>query len=530
VHALAFWFGAAASAAGVCLHLPMFFGAASMHYVLAGMPIDPLMILGMALIGAGLIAVVYGLSPTREQRRRRVRQDVSVGALDDTRVARAHLLLAGTLVIAIAIDAMKPFTFAFVVPGTAVEYHLSSPGHAVHGALPVALYPFVGIVGTVLGSLMWGYAADRLGRRPTILIAAILFMSTSICGAMPAFTLNLTMCFFMGLGAGGLLPIAYALLSETIPARQRGALVVLVAGIGTGLGFVLTSALATWLIPVFSWRIMWFLGLPTGVIVVLLNRFIPESPRYLIENGRADEARAVMHRFGVRLVHDDIDKTERPLGREAVRFGLSSRRLSAITAALVVYGLGWGVVNFGFLTWLPTDVTHHGFSIAHVSGLITQASLFSLLGSIVVAFLYGRWSAKWTMVLVAALTAASLVGFAVTGEQLAQHTVAFAALLVCLLVAFWGVISVLAPYSAEVYPTRLRARGAGIAAGASKVGGVAALGMAVGGVAPPALGGAAALTALVMALGAVAIGATGIETRGRRLEEIAEPAAVEVAV
>ena len=536
LHTLAFALGSAAVAAGVCLHLPMFFGSASMHYRLAGMPIDALMVTGMLLIGAGLLAVVYGLSPTREQRRRRVHQPVSVTALDDARIGRAHVLLILVLVVAIAIDTMKPFTFTFILPGVAGEYHLSSPGHKVPGALPVALYPFIAIIGTVIGSLLWGFAADRLGRRTAILLAAILFVSTAICGAMPVFELNLVMCFFMGVSAGGLLPIAYALLSETIPARNRGQIVVLVAGIGTGVGFALTGALAGWLIPMFSWRIMWFFGLPTGLLVILFSRYLPESPRFLVENGRVDEARAVMARFGVELVQDDLGREPVPaLAPRPARppaLGLSRNRVIAITVALALYGLAWGAVNYGFLTWLPTDITRQGLSIAKVSGLITNASLFSLPGCVAVSFLYGRWSSKWTMVLVGVLTAVALIGFAVTGESVARDTGLFTLLLVGLLIAFWGVIAVLSPYSAEVYPTRLRGQGAGLAAGASKMGGVIALGLAVSGVAPPALGGAAGLCAGAMLLGSAAIATTAVETRRRRLEDIVgEPvAAVPMAV
>jgi len=234
-----------------------------------------------------------------------------------------------------------------------------------------------------------------------------------------------------------------------------------------------------------------------------------------------------MARFGVRVVATDETATARPAAPAAPVHGLSRRRVSAITVALALYGLAWGIVNFGFLTWLPSDITRQGQSIAHVSGLITDASLFSLPGCVVVSFLYGRWSSKWTMVLVAALSTAALVGFALAGAGVARNTAAFTLLLVWLLIAFWGVISVLSPYSAEVYPTRLRARGAGLAAGASKLGGVIALGISVAGVAPPALGGAAGLCAGAMGIGAVAVAVSGIETRRRRLEDIvAEPVGV----
>ena len=66
--------------------------------------------------------------------------------------------------------------------------------------------------------------------RASILLAATFFIGTAMCSAMPAFWENLVACLFMGMSAGGLLPIVYSLLAETIPARRRGEIVVLVAG------------------------------------------------------------------------------------------------------------------------------------------------------------------------------------------------------------------------------------------------------------------------------------------------------------
>ena len=519
--AAAFAIGAAAVTAGVCLHLPMLLGASSMHYRLVGMPTDGLMTIGMVLIGVGLIAVVYGLAPVRAAAQQRA-DAISVGALDDTRLGSAHIVLLLILVVAIAIDAMKPFTFTFILPGVAKEYALSAPGHKVPGALPVALYPFCGILGTVIGSFVWGGLADRFGRRRAVLLAVILFMATAICGAMPAFQLNLVMCFFMGIGAGGLLPIAYTLLSETMPARQRGLLLVLIAGAGTALGFLATSAISSWQLPLFGWRIMWFWGLPTGVILIGLNRFIPESPRFLIAHGRSAEAHAVMQRFGA--VIETVPRAAQQVTASGTWAALFRGRLLPLTVALVLYGLAWGIVDFGFLTWLPVDVAGRGIGAAKIAGILTNASLFALPGAVVVAWLYGRWSSRWTMVLVALANVGALSAFAIVGPNVAKHTTELTVLVVFLLVALWGAIAVLAPYSTEVYPTSLRGRGSGLAAGASKLGGVLALGIAVLGIAPPALGGAAVIAGGAMLIAGVAIGSVGIETRNRRLEDISQPA------
>lgn len=515
--AAAFIVGSAAVAAGVCLHLPMLLGAADRHYRLVGLPVDGLMTTGMVLIGLGLIGVVYGLTPPREVPSQ-PGDAIRVSTLDDTRLGPAHYALLLILIVAIAIDAMKPFTFTFILPGVAKEYALSAPGHRVPGALPVALYPFWGIVGTVIGSFIWGSIADRLGRRRAVLLAVILFIATAICGAMPAFLLNLVMCFFMGIGAGGLLPIAYTLLSETMPARHRGLVLVLIAGAGTALGFLATSALASWQLPIFGWRIMWFWGLPTGVILIVLNRLIPESPRFLIAHGRSAEAHAVMQRFGA--VVETVPRAAQQVAANPGWAALFRERRLPLSIAIVLYGLAWGIVDFGFLTWLPVDLAGHGIGAARISGILTNASLFALPGAVVVALLYGRWSSKWTMVLVAAANVGALLAFAIAGEGLARHTTELTVLVVFLLVALWGAIAVLAPYSTEVYPTALRGRGAGLAAGASKFGGVLALGIAVLGIAPPALGGAAVIAGGAMLIAGVAIASAGIETRDRRLEEI----------
>lgn len=509
------------------LQLPMFVAARHHHYVVSGMPVDGWMVAGMILIVAGLAAVTAGLVPVGG-RLPGQEKALSVAPLDEAGLGPAHVGLLGVLTLAIAIDAQKPFTLAFILPGVAKEYGLSTPAHHLAGHLPVALLAFLGILGTVIGSLIWGFVADRYGRRSAILLAAMIFVATAACGAMPSFSYNLAMCFVMGLGAGGLLPIAYALLTETIPARIRGQVVVLVAGVGTGLGFLLTSAASTWLIPHFGWRVMWFIGLPSGLALVALNRFIPESPRFLIAQGRSLEAGVLLRRFGARVIEEPT-LPGRNDPRTPAPSGLG-RGLGALTGALVVYGLGWGIVNFGFLTWLPTAAGHAGLSVGRISGILTNAALFSLPGAVLVSWAYGRWSTKATMVAVAALTAASLGVFAALGDTVVAHPALLTAMLVLLLVSLWGVISVLAPYSAEVYPTRHRAGGAGVAAGASKLGGVLALGMGVAGVAPPGLAGSAGLTAGAMALGALAIAAFGIETRRRRLEDIAPTRMVPVSV
>jgi putative MFS transporter len=527
-HPWAFWLGVAAVTGGVFLHVPMFLSAKDDDYMLRGMPFDRWMNLGMVLIVGGYVAVLYGLAPRFRRGRASESSEVELKSLDSSRLSRAHVKLMLVLMLGIAIDTQKPFTFVFILPGVADEYDLRSPSHPAPGHLPVALFPFVAIVGTVLGSLIWGLLGDRVGRRAAILLAATLFIGTAMCSVMPAFWENLIACLIMGMSAGGLLPIVYSLLAETIPTKRRGEILVLVAGVGTAAGFLLASWTAHWLIPVFGWRIMWFFGVPTGLALVALNRYIPESPRFLLANGRRSEAHEVMRSFGI-VVTEKTETEERRAPTEPKPGLISVFRAPhrAITLVLIVYGLAWGLVNFGFLVWLPVHVAASGVSAGQVTTILAKAALFAIPGSILISQLYARWSSRGTLVAAAALEAATLGAFVFAGGTVVQHTTLFTALLVVLLVSMWATVSALAPYSAEIYPTEIRAVGAGVVAGATKLGGVLALGLSVASIAPPSLAGAALLAGATAAIGAILLSIYGVETQGRRLEEISATAADE---
>lgn len=513
-HPRAYWLGVAAVSVGVALHLPMFLGARDVHYRLSGMSMDTPMWVGMGFILIGLVAILRGVLHTGVTRFT-PSSSVRLAIDEQAPISASHVRMIVALIFAIAIDSQKPFTFTFILPGVAKEYHLTTPVHHLAGHLPVALLPLAGIGCTVLGSLVWGWWADRVGRRAPTFAAAGLFIATAMCGAMPSYTLNVVMCALMGLAVGGLLPTAFSLLSETIPGSRRGQVIMLVAGLGTGLGFLLTSWLADWLIPTFGWRIMWLVGAPTGVALMLLNRYIPESPRFLIAHGRAAEAEAVLAQFGMRPPEVELIREPGP----ALGGGRSNRGI-AIFCMLALFGLAWGLVNYGFLTWLPTRVRTADLSAGGVTTILAKGALFSTVGALVVAWLYGRWSSKWTLFVSGLGIVAALAAFAIAGRAIVHHHALFTALVVLLLTAMWAVGSALLLYAAEILPTRIRAGGGGFVAAMTKMGGVVAFTMAALTVAAPGISGAAIIAAVPTALAAVALAVVGRETRARSLEEI----------
>jgi MFS transporter, putative metabolite:H+ symporter len=518
-HPVAFWLGALACTAGVALHLPMYIGARSVGYRMAGMQPDPAMIVGMVLIGAGLVASLYGLLPARAGQIRRRAARIRVSALDDAPIRLPHIALLAVMAIAITIDVMKPTTLAFVAPGVAKEYGLKSAANP-HGHLPVSLLPLAGIVGTVIGSLVWGALADRVGRRASIIFASLLFVTTAICGAMPGFSWNLLMCFMMGIAAGGMLPIAFALMSETIPARHRGWLVVLIGGDVAG-AYVITSWLAGWLTPHYSWRIMWLIGLPTGLLLIVLNRWIPESPRYLLAAGQRQAAEEIMLRYGAAVVTEDPsdqDVLRADSGSSFLR--LLRRPLTGATIAIAILAAGAGLVTYGFQLWIPTNLQHLGLTAVNSDYIVRNAAVIGLPLTFLVAWLYGFWSSKKTIIVLSGVTALTLLGFVIAGNSVAHHHVLLAALLVVPLSGTSSLVAVALAYSSEIYPTRIRSQGTGLAAGVTKAGGVLIIATVVAATTIPSIAQTALIGAIPLVLAMGIFTWTGRETHQRRLEEI----------
>jgi MFS transporter, putative metabolite:H+ symporter len=516
---LIFWISVVLVLTGVFMQLPMFYMARGDHYRLAGMPVTNVMLVGMGLMFAGLGLCAYSLCPPARKSSPKLTR-ISIAPLDDVTIKPAHIGLLIVMSIAIVIDGMKPAAFAFLAPGAAAEYGLRSPLNPSAHALSIALYPLCGIGGTAAGSFVWGWLGDRMGRRASILLAAMIFIATSTCGCMPRYWMNLVTCFVMGLGVGGLLPIGFTLLSETVPRRHRGWMMVLV-GSNIAVAYLAVSWLSvTWASPAhFGWRLLWLVGLPSGLLLLLLNRWIPESPRFLLAQGRDQEARAIMRRYGAMVIEGE---SELAVEKEIVGGfrQLASGPFIGLSAAIVLLALSVGTAQYGFSQWIPSNLQRLGLSAVSASALLRNAAIIGLPFSLPVALLYARWGGKKTVLLVAVIMAAALGAFMILGNHV---TASHAVLYVLLVVPVWGISilnSVLAAYTAEVYPTVIRSRGTGLSAGATKAGGVLILALVVVAVAAPSIRVTAAIAAVPLVLAVVTMIAFGPETRLKPLEQI----------
>ena len=502
----AFILGVLLVTGGVLLHAPMFLMGRNNHFVLAGMAIGWDMVLGMVAIVGGCGIAAYGLLPRNISKQLAASHDIVVSPPEDAPLSPAHWGLMSILVIALIIDIMKPATLGFTLPGMINEYHVTKA--------TVSAFPFSALSGTVLGSIIWGWLADIYGRKATILLSAVMFVGTSICGAMPSLAWNIGMCFMMGVPAGGMLPVTYALLAEMMPSKHRGWALVLVGGLGAAGGYFAASIFSAVLQPFFGWRILWVLNLPTGLSLVLLGAFIPESAKFLLSRGRREEARRVMERFGSKArrtsaaEHVALEQGHAvPLTGQAFVGKLFSLSLAAICFSLI---------NFGLLLWLPADLVAKGYSVGVSSKLLAESALIAFPTVFIVAYLYSGWSTKWSLIGSLAVTLAGLVGvlwLEVGGDVSPVFPIAL------LIIGTNALIAMLLPYTAESFPLRIRGRTTGTVAACTKAGGMVAQLLAMFTLVPPL--SAVSIGIMVPTVAALLLLAWfGKETRGRDLRDL----------
>jgi len=501
----AFVLGVVAVTIGVILHIPMFVMGRSMGFRLYGMPMEPDMYVGMALIVGGVAVAAFGLLPRDVAGQRAASRGVVVSPPEDAPLTPAHWRLMAVLVVALIIDVMKPASLGFTIPGMMNEYGAAKA--------TVSLVPFFALTGTVVGSVVWGVIADVYGRKASILLSAVMFVGTSICGAMPSLAWNVGMCFMMGAAAGGMLPVTYALLAEMMPSKHRGWSLVLVGGLGAVGGYFVASGASALLAPIFSWRILWLLNLPTGLFLVLLGTQFPESAKFLLAAGRNEEARRVMRRFGARA-HTRAAEPGEPDKARAV--ALTGRAFAGKLIALSLAAICYGLVNFGLLLWLPADLVAKGYSMELTSELLAESALIAFPTIFVAAWAYSRWSTKWSVAGSILVTVAGLLGvlrLEFTGQGSPVLPVAL------LIIGTNALVAMLLPYAAESFPLRIRGRTTGTVAACTKAGGMLAQFLAILALVPPlALVSVIIIVPTLLAMAMVAW--FGKETRGRDLRDL----------
>ncbi len=402
-----------------------------------------------------------------------------------------------------AFDAMDVGLITYIIAVLAGQWGLTDTQKS--------LIVSAGFIGMSIGAIAGGALADRIGRRTVFTLTLIIYgvatgASAFVGGVLPLIILRV----FVGLGLGAELPIASTLVQELSPTRIRGSITVWLEAFWA-LGWTIAAVVGYFVVPLGDngWRWAFAIGALPALYAIMIRWGLPESVRYLLKKGRTAEAEAVVVQFEesagsprrpVATVNDDaVGESWTPSLTTLYSTEFRTRTLAIWTV--------WFMVNFayyGAFIWIPSILHAGGHTLVRSFGFTLVMTLAQLPGYAASAFLIERWGRRATLTTFLLGSAVSAVGFGIAGSD--------AAIIVagCFLSFFnlgaWGALYAITP---EIYPTSIRATGAGWAAGFGRIASIVApfavtALLAVGGVS----GGNKALLFAVLA-GAFVVGGVG---------------------
>lgn len=433
-----------------------------------------------------------------------------VARLDRVPLNSFHWRLLITSGLGWMFDAMDVLLIGFLVAPITKEFTLAPA--------QVGFVASAGFVGMFLGAAISGRLADRYGRRLIFQATLVLFSIGAVLSALaPTFETLLAARVVAGLGLGGELPVVATLVSEFSPRAQRGRMIVLLESFWA-YGTLAAGLVALFVLPQFGWRGAFVVAALPALYVAYLRGALPESPRYLAERGRSAEADAIVRRVerasGGALLTLGAAIPPTRSGRTSIA-QLWSPAYARRTAMLWILWFGITFTYYGIFLYVPSLLAARGLSEVRSNEFFFLSTIAQIPGYFSAAWLVERWGRKPTLVayLLGTAIAAFLFGNAGTGTD----AFVYAALLSFFNLGAWAIVYT---YSPELYPTAIRATGAGIAAAVGRIGGI--IGPFLTPVLVPTLGqsGVFALFMVLLVVTALNVWLLAEETKGRSLEEI----------
>ena len=446
--------------------------------------------------------------------------DLVSARLERLPVSRWHVKTRVAVGAVTFFDGFDQLMIAYALPVLIPLFHLD--------ALMIAWTIAIGGIGMLFGALGGGWLADRVGRLPVIQWSLVIYAVASLAMATTStLWIFLVLRFVQGIGLGAEVPVAAAYIGEITRAHRRGRFVLLYELIFPA-GLVASALVAAWVVPAFGWRWLFALGALPILLVPVLRR-TPESPRWLASRGRMEEAEKSLAGIEAEVLRTVPGPLPEPalgpdvhveLRRARVRElfgGVYLRRTLMLAAAwLTAY-----FVNYGIASWLPT--LYRGVFKLDVDTALRYSvatSVAGLVGCLVIALVIDHLGRRIAIAGCMLCSSGVLFLLAAMGAGTAYQVLLWSA---ASAVFIFAVNLALYVYTAELYPTRMRALGCSVGGAFGRLGIIVGP-LVVGGI----LGGGGKITdvffvmAGVALVGAVTSGVFAVETKERSLEEISQ--------
>ncbi|WP_338698796.1 MFS transporter [Bradyrhizobium sp. 26S5] len=421
----------------------------------------------------------------------------------------------GIIATAWFFDSMDLAALTFVLGSIRQTFGLSTA--------ETGLLSSMSFLGMFVGAASAGLLADRFGRARVFQVSMIFWgLGSLCCGLSTTATALGASRLLLGFGMGMEFPVAQSMVSEIMPAKNRGRYIAFLEGFWP-LGFIASGLLTYFVLQAADWRWVFILQAVPAVFVLVVRRYVPESPRWLASHGHSERAEATVRDIESR-VRDRLGSKELPpvvrqaaapasevTGLRTLFSGIYAKRTTMLWTLWFFALLGF----YGLTTWLGALLQAKGFPITKSVFYTILISLAGIPGFLVSAWLVESWGRKATLVmnLLCGAIACHFYGSAADQTQLIIAGL-------CMQFFLFGMWSALYAYTPELYPTHVRATGTGFASAVGRIGSL--IGPYVIGVILPAAGqsGVFALGAGAFVVAALAVLLLGEETRGRTLESI----------
>jgi putative MFS transporter len=434
-------------------------------------------------------------------------------AIDQSPVTRPMIGVIVITALASLFDAGDAYMLGFVLPGIAKEFNAKPE--------TLGLLASCSLIGMTVGSIGWGWIADKWGRKAAFTLTLLMFsVFSGVCGLAPTMAFLLGARFLAGIGIGGAVPVDASILAEFAPARIRG----YSAGalpISWPVSTFLVSAISLYVLPKWGWRGLFFVFVVPALLTFWIRRNVPESPRWLANRGRFAEARKALNYLKISdeaIARSQIavqNEPPLPMLPPAVFRDLFTPQIRQRTIHTWLLWLLPQMAGWGLNVWLPKLFMMYGSTLKQAVTYMLYISLFSIGGRFLVYFLSEKVGRKLFIVWGFTLLGICLC-FAI-GAKTAPHLFWIAAL--CRLFNEIGVCGATI-YTPEVFPLHIRVLGTSTAMGLGRIGGA----MGAGGVGLFVGAGHIAGAWVFLAAGSLIMGLAtiwlGIEPKGQNLEQL----------
>jgi len=385
--------------------------------------------------------------------------------LDEGSLTSRQLYIAVVALLGLFLDGYDLLILSGALLGIVPQFHLSPWQVGSLGTMAFA--------GMIVGSLIAGPLSDRFGRRPVFFADMLLFAITALLFAVVNSVVGLFILrFLVGVAIGADMPTSFAIVTEFVPKRNRGMLLAVGNGFWIGgavVGGLVSLAAFAIVPPVEAWRWILFSAIVPCVLVLVLRRNVPETPRWLLAQGRDDEGAEVLRETG--HIGDVRAETATPRVGRGLRFADLFQK-GRLRTSLITMSLFWAIINFigsGILLYTPTVIktllTPSAFTAIEfgvvINALVVVANIVS---SLWVIERFGRR--------VLAIVPSAVIGLSLVAVALASHNpyVVLIGFALTTILNSGLIVGTYYSWGSELFPTSVRGRALGISNAAGKFG------------------------------------------------------------